>query len=272
MEEYRQAKTEVHPTAIISPSAQLGENVHVGAMSVIGDNVVVGDNTYIDAHVVISCNTTIGKDNKIAPGAVLGGAPQDYKFKGEDTFLVIGESNVIREYVTVHRASGEGEKTEIGDNNMLMAYCHVGHNCRLLSGITMANNVGISGHALIEEKVVIGGMVGIHQNVRVGKFAMIGGFSKVVQDVPPYAMSDGRPARICDLNVIGLRRNDVTPKVRNEMREAYKLLYRSDLNVSQALETIKNELDRSDELDYLLDFVSNIRKGRHGRQLEAPKH
>jgi UDP-N-acetylglucosamine acyltransferase len=265
-------KTEIHSTAIINETAELGTGVRVGPYCVIGPNVHVGDGTRIDSHVVIEENTTLGKDCTVLTCAVLGGAPQDYKYHGEATFLRIGDSNMIREYVTIHRASGEGEATIIGDNNMLMAYCHIGHNCVLGSGITMANMVGISGHTLIEDKVVFGGIVGVHQKVRIGKLAMVGGFSKVVQDVPPFAMADGRPSRVCDLNVIGLRRNGVPPKVRSDVKQAYKLLYRSNLNVTQALEAIENEIEPSEELQYLLDFIRNVRLGFGGRQLEAPRN
>lgn len=264
-------KTEIHDTAIIDPGAEIGTGVSIGAFSIIGKNVKIGDGTRVNAHVVIDPYTTIGRDCKIMSGAVLGGTPQDYKFHGEESYIKIGDTNIIREYVTIHRASGEGESTVIGDNNMLMAYCHIGHNCRIGSFITMANMVGISGHVIVEDKVVFGGIVGVHQKVRVGKYAMVGGFSKVVQDVPPFAMADGRPSRVCDLNVIGLRRSGVTPKVRSEIRQAYKLLYRSNLNVSQAIEAIENEVDPSDELQYLLGFINNVRMGYGGRQLEAPR-
>lgn len=264
-------RTDIHPTAIIDPSAELGQGVVVGAYSIIGPNVQIGDGTHIYPHAIIESNTIIGNDCTIESKAVLGGAPQDYKFKGESTFLKIGSSNIIRECVTIHRASGDGESTIIGDNNMLMAYCHIGHNCVLGSNITMANYVGISGHVLVEDKVVFGGFVGVHQNVRIGKYAMVGGMSKVVQDVPPFAMVDGRPTKVCDLNVIGLRRTGVTPKVRSEIRLAYKLLYRSKLNMSQAIEAIENDIDPSEQLQYLLDFLRNVRKGYGGRQLEAPR-
>ncbi|OFX17868.1 MAG: acyl-[acyl-carrier-protein]--UDP-N-acetylglucosamine O-acyltransferase [Armatimonadetes bacterium RBG_16_58_9] len=265
-----QDRTDIHSTALVDPSAEIGIGVAIGAYSVIGENVRIGDGTRIDPHVVIECNTTLGRNCSVMSGAVLGGAPQDYKFKGERTYLRIGDNNVIREFVTIHRASGEGESTVIGDNNMLMAYCHIGHNCDIGGNITMANYVGICGHVLIEDRVVFGGIVGVHQKVRVGKLAMVGGFSKVVQDVPPFSMTDGRPAEVCDLNVIGLRRSGVSSKVRADLKQAYKLLYRSDLNPSQALEAIESQLEPSDELTYLLDFIRNIRHGFRGRQLEAP--
>ncbi len=269
--ENAQARTAIDPTAIVDSGAQLGCGVSVGPYSVIGPNVCIGDGCRIDGHVVVDGNTTIGRDCTIMTGAVLGGTPQDYKFKGEQTFLRIGDSNVIREYVTIHRASGEGESTVIGNNNMLMAYCHIGHNCTLGNGITMANMVGISGHGLIEDKVVFGGMVGVHQNVRIGKLAMVGGFSKVVQDVPPFVVADGRPSKVYDLNVIGLRRSGVGPKARSGLKHAYKLLYRSNLNLTQALEAIENEVEPSQELEYMLDFIRSVRLGFGGRQLETPR-
>lgn len=265
-------KTEIHPTAVVDGTAEIGQAVNVGAYSIIGKNVRLGDYTTIASHVVIECNTTLGRECTVLTGSVLGGAPQDYKFHGEETFLNIGDHNIIREFVTIHRASGEGNTTVIGDSNMLMAYCHIGHNCVLGSNITMANMVGISGHTLIEDKVVFGGIVGVHQKVRIGKLVMVGGFSKVVQDVPPFAMADGRPAKVCDLNVIGLRRSGVGPKVRSEIKQAYKLLYRSNLNVTQALDAIDNEIEPSEELDYLIDFIRNVRLGFGGRQLEAPRN
>ncbi|NLN76880.1 MAG: acyl-ACP--UDP-N-acetylglucosamine O-acyltransferase [Armatimonadetes bacterium] len=263
-------KTQIHATAIIDPTAKIGQGVTIGAHSIVGKNVQIGNDTHIDAHVLIESNVSIGRDCRILAGSVIGGAPQDKKYHGEDSFVKIGDGNIIREYVTIHRASGDGEATVLGDGNMLMAYCHVGHNCKLGNNITMANYVGISGHVLIEDKVVFGGFVGVHQKVRIGKLAMIGGMSKVVQDVPPFAIVDGRPTKVCDLNVIGLRRSNISSKVRAEIRQAYKLLYRSNLNVTQSLEAIEQEIEPSDELNYLIDFIRSVREGSGGRQLENP--
>jgi len=260
--------TAIHETAIVHPNAELGVGVQVGYYSIIGPDVVIGDGTRIESHVVIEPWTRIGADCRICSGVVLGGEPQDHKFKGERSLLSIGDRNIIREYVTIHRATGEDNSTVVGSDNMLMAYCHIGHNCVLGDGIMMANTVGISGHVVIEDRAVFGGMVGVHQYVRIGKLAMIGGHSKIVQDVPPFMMSDGRPARVCELNVIGLRRSGVPPKVRAGLRQAYKLLYRSNLNLSQAIETIDSEVEPSAERDYLLEFVRNIKFGFAGRQLE----
>jgi|LSQX01.1.fsa_nt_gb UDP-N-acetylglucosamine acyltransferase len=264
-------KTDIHPTAIIDPTARIGQGASVGAHSIIGKNVCIGDGAHIDAHVLIESNVTLGKDCVVLAGSVIGGAPQDKKYHGEDSYVKIGDGNIIREYVTIHRASGDEQATVLGDGNMLMAYCHVGHNCKLGNNITMANYVGISGHVIIEDKVVFGGFVGVHQKVRIGKLAMIGGMSKVVQDVPPFAIVDGRPIRVCDLNVIGLRRNNISAKVRSEIRHAYKLLYRSNLNVTQAIEAIEREIEPSEDLTYLLDFIKSVREGSGGRQLETPE-
>lgn len=259
---------EIHETAVVHPDAELGAGVKVGPFSIIGANTKIGDNTIIESHVVVEPWTTIGKDCLICSGAVLGGRPQDRKFKGERSYLILGDRNIIREYVTLHRATGEDNATCIGDDNMLMAYCHIGHNCTLGNNIMMANLVGISGHAVIEDRATFGGMVGVHQFVRIGKLAMVGGYSKVVQDVAPFMIADGRPTKAYDLNVIGLRRNGVPAKVRSELRQSCKLLYRANLNLSQAIETIENEIDPSPERDYLLNFVREIKSGYAGRQLE----
>jgi len=258
----------IHETAIIDPGAELGVGVKVGAYSIIGSDVRIGDGCVIEPHAIIEPYTTIGANCRICSGAILGGQPQDHKFKGERSCLRIGDNNIIREYVTVHRATGEDNCTIIGSDNMLMAYCHIGHNCQIGNGIMMANMVGISGHVIIEDRVVFGGMVGVHQFVRIGKMAMVGGYSKIVQDVPPFSMVDGRPAKVYDLNVIGLRRSGVRPDVRNGLRQAYKLLYRSNLNLSQAVESIESEIEPSPERDYLLEFVRNVKVGFAGRQLD----
>ena len=265
------AQAIIHETAIVHPTAELGAGVRIGPYTIIGPDTVIGDGTVIEPHAIIERWTTIGADCRICSGAILGGMPQDSKFRGERSFLSIGDRNIIREYVTIHRATGEDNLTRIGDDNMFMAYCHIGHNCALGSGIMMANTVGISGHVIVEDKAVFGGMVGVHQYVRIGKLAMLGGHSKVVQDLPPFMMADGRPTKVYDLNVVGLRRSGVPPKVRSGLRQAYKLLYRSNLNLSQAIESIENEVEPSAERDYLLEFVRSVKFGFAGRQLENRK-
>jgi UDP-N-acetylglucosamine acyltransferase len=256
----------IHPTAVVDSTAELASDVAVGPYCVIGKDVVIGAGTTLESHIIIDSHTRIGEDCRIRQGAVLGGPPQDYKYKGEPSLLLIGNRNVIREFVTIHRATGEGEATRIGDDNMIMAYCHIGHNSWLGSGIIMANQVGISGHCLVEDRVVFGGIVGLHQFVRVGKLAMIGGMSKVVTDVPPFMMVDGRPTELVGMNVLGLRRAGIPPRVRAGLKQAFRLLYRSNLNLSQGIEAAYNEVEQSDERDYLLEFLTNIRRGYGGRQ------
>ena len=262
----------IHSTASIDPSATLGDDVEIGPYAVIGEEAVIGNGTRLRAHAVIEPYVTLGAGCDVFSGAVLGGIPQDRKFKGEKSFLIIGDNNIIREHVTIHRAAGAGNETRIGDNNLIMAYCHIGHNCQISSGITMANSTGISGHCLVEERVNFGGFVGVHQFVRIGRLAMIGGYSKVTQDIPPFMMGDGRPCKVLDLNVIGLRRSGVSSPVRTDLKQAYKLLYRSQMNMSQAVEAIENEVEASPERDYLLDFIRNIRFGSNGRQNDASRH
>ncbi|MBI3912018.1 MAG: acyl-ACP--UDP-N-acetylglucosamine O-acyltransferase [Armatimonadetes bacterium] len=256
----------IHPTAIVDPTADLAAGVEIGPYCVIGPNVRIGEGTRLASHAVIEPYTTIGRHSQISHGAVLGGVPQDTKFRGERSHLIIGDRNIIREFVTIHRATGEDTATRIGDDNMIMAYCHIGHNCLLGSRILMANQMGMSGHCEVEDQVVFGGQVGIHQFVRIGKLAMIGGVSKVVQDVPPFMVVDGRPAGVININVIGLRRAGIPPRVRSELRQAFRLLYRSNLNLAQGIEAVCNEVEWSAERDYLLEFLSKLRRGFAGRQ------
>jgi UDP-N-acetylglucosamine acyltransferase len=255
----------IHPTAIVDATAELASDVQVGPYAVIGPYVKIGEGTILEAHAVIDSWTSIGRECHIHSGAKLGGPPQDRKYQGERTFLIVGDRNEIREFVTIHRATGEENCTRIGSDNLIMAYAHIGHNCEIGSGITMANQLGISGHVVVEDRVVFGGMVGIHQYVRVGKLAMVGGMSKIVQDVPPFMMADGRPTEVVGLNVLGLRRAGVSAASRAGLKQAYRLIYRSGLNLSQAIEAVENEVEPTEERDYLLAFLNSIRGGYGGR-------
>lgn len=260
----------IHRTAIIAPSAEIDSSAEVGPYSVIGVRCHVGADTQIGPHVVLEDYTSIGARCEIRAGACLGGPPQDVKFKGEESYLKIGNNNIIREFVTIHRATGPGCATTIGDDGMFMAYCHVGHNCVIGNHVIMASWVGISGHVVVEDRVTFGGMVGVHQFVRIGRLAMIGGQSKVVQDIPPFMKADGRPTRVFTLNDLGLRRTGVPAKVRSDLKQAFKLLYLSDLNLSQAIEEIEQEIEPSSDLSYLLDFLRNTKFGYGGRQMDRP--
>ena len=266
----KEPKAQIHPTALISPNAQLSPGVVVGPFCIVEEDVRLGENTSLESYVVIKRGTQIGRNCRVFPHCAIGHEPQDAKYKGEDTRVIIGDGNIFREMVTIHRATGEGEATVIGHNNMFMAYAHLGHNCSVGDNNMISNSTGISGHVTIEDRVVIGGFVGIHQFVHIGKMAMVGGLSKVVQDVPPFCMADGRPANIRGLNTRGMRRNNITPEERNQISGAFKLLYRSNLNTTQAMERIHAEIPSSEPLDYMTSFIDRVREGRLGRQDENP--
>ena len=262
--------TFVHATALVDATAELEPGVWVGPYCVVEGGTRIGMGTVLESHVVVKRGTSVGARCRVWPHVILGHEPQDMKFHGEESFLRIGDDNMLREMVTIHRGAGEGSSTVIGDHNLFMAYSHVGHNCQIGNHSMIANSTGISGHVTIEDKVVIGGVAGIHQFVHIGKMAMVGAMSKVVQDVPPFCMCDGRPAKVNGLNIRGLRRNGVRPEERNQVSTAFKLLYRSGLNTSQALERIHAEVPNSETLSYFIGFVERVREGRLGRQDETP--
>jgi len=253
---------DVHPTAQIHPEAQLDKSVRVGAFTVIGPHVVIGPNTRIASHVVIDGWTRIGADNEIHAGAILGTAPQDLRYRGEESHVRIGDRNVIREYVTINRAYNHLGATVVGNDNLLMAYTHVAHNCVLGNGIIMTNYSGLAGHVEIEDFVVLGGMAGVHQFVRIGTMAMVGGAAKVIKDIPPYSIVDGQPARIYEINSIGLKRRGIKPNVRAALRQAFRLITRSGLNLPEALEAVQQQVHLYPEIEHLVSFMGQ--KSRMG--------
>ncbi|MCW5939699.1 MAG: acyl-ACP--UDP-N-acetylglucosamine O-acyltransferase [Fimbriimonadaceae bacterium] len=257
--------TEIHPTAVVDKGARLGDRVQIGPYCIVESGVEIGEGTRLESHVTIKTNTTIGKRNIVAQGSVLGGDPQDRKFAGEPTYLVIGDDNAIREYVTIHRASGEGNATTVGDRNYLMAFVHLGHNVTVHDDVTIANSVGVSGHVTIEELVTIGGMTGIHQFVRIGKVAMIGGMSRIVRDVPPFMLVEGLEQTVHDINAVGLRRIGVTQESRLALHKACKLLFKSQLGLSNAIEIVRREVKDCYEMQYLLWFLERLFRGKNGR-------
>lgn len=260
----------IHPTAIVHQGAQLGADVVVGPYTIISAQAVIGDRCQIGPHAFIDGHTEIGADSQVLFAAALGGLPQDRKYQGEPTSLIIGQRNVIHEYATIHRGSGEGTATRLGDDNMIMAYSHLGHNCQVGSGVTIVNAANMGGHCVIEDRAIVSALVGVHQFTRIGKLAMVGGCSRVSQDVPPFMIVEGNPAVLRGLNVVGLRRAGISAETRNLLKSAYRLLYRSGLNLSQALDRIAEELEDNPELQYLVDFLSNLKYGRVGRQFDRP--
>lgn len=225
----------------------------------------IGAGTRLESHVTVKSFSTLGKRNVIASGAVIGGDPQDRKYDGQETYLTIGDDNVVREYVTIHRATGEGNSTVVGDRNYLMAFVHLGHNVTLHNDITIANSVGVSGHVTIEDMVTIGGMTGIHQFVRIGKLAMVGGLSRIVRDVPPFMLVEGVDQAVRDINAVGLRRIGVTQESRLALHKACKLLFRSQLGLSNAMEIVRREVKDTEEVQYLLAFLERLFHGKMGR-------
>ena len=250
-----------HPTAIISKKAKLGEGVSVGPFAVITDNVEIGAGSKIGAHCVIDGNTKIGSNCEIFTGAVVGSRPQDLKFKGEKVFLEVGNDNIIREYCTLNPGTGDGGRTSVGNGNLLMAYSHIAHDCRVGDECIIANGGTLAGHVTIEDKAVIGGLVAIHQFVHVGTLSIIGGCSKVVQDIPPYSTCDGHPTRVYGLNLIGLRRQKFSKESIENLNRAYKILFSSGLTPKHALENLEAEIKDSAEVNYLVDFVKRSERG-----------
>jgi UDP-N-acetylglucosamine acyltransferase len=245
----------------IHPSAQLGRDVTVGPYSIIGEHVVIGDRTNVGSHVVIEGWTEIGADNEIHHFAVIGTPPQDLKWEGAKSHVRIGRRNTIREFATVNRATGEGEETRIGDENLIMAYVHVAHNCVIENGTILANAVNLAGHVMIEEKAIIGGVTPVHQFVRVGRHSMIGGGSRVPKDMPPYLLGAGNPLRIAGINQVGLERRGFPEESMGALKEAFRLLYRSSLNRTQALERIRREVAPCSEVEHLVRFIGESERG-----------
>ena len=259
---------QVHPMAVVDSRAELGHGVVISPGVVVGPEVSIGPNTWVGPNVVLDGHLRIGAHNRIYPGACLGQEPQDLKYKGAPTEVVIGDHNTIRECVTINRATDEGEQTRIGDHNLLMAYCHLGHNCWLGNNIVMANGIQVAGHVLIEDRAVIGGCLGIHQFVHIGGMAMVGGMTRVDRDVPPYCLVEGHPGRVRGLNLVGLRRQGLHRhgggQEFKQLQEIWSLLYRSDYVIADGLNLARQQslLPASDHLCTFLE--GSLSSGRRG--------
>jgi UDP-N-acetylglucosamine acyltransferase len=250
-----------HPTAIIHPQANVAASCEIGPYCVIGENVALGENCRLHSHVVIDGHTKLGKENEIFPFASIGLKTQDLKWKGGVTRTEIGEGNTFREYVTIHSATGDGEITSVGSHNTILAYCHIAHNCQLGNKIIMSNVATLAGHVTVEDHAVIGGLAAVHQFCRIGKFAMVGGCSKVVQDVPPFMIADGNPAETRTVNKVGLERHGVSEESQGALKSAYKILFREGLSISNALVKIEKELPPLPEVLHLVNFVRASERG-----------
>jgi UDP-N-acetylglucosamine acyltransferase len=252
----------IHPTAIVHPGAKIAEGVEIGAYSVLGEHVSVGKGTRIASHVLVEGWTTIGERNQIFPFSCIGTAPQDIGYKNEETYLTIGNDNVIRESATIHRATTKEDRvTVIGNNNFFMAYSHVAHDCKLGNHIIMANSVGLGGHITIGDYAILGGIVAVHQFVRIGAYAIIGGQSAVPQDIPPYVSASGNRAKLYGLNLVGLKRRGFNDDAISNLKKAYRIIFRSGLILEEALDRVKSELSGSEEAMHLIDFMKNSKRG-----------
>ena len=253
--------TNIHPTAIIDAKADINPGCLIGPYCVIGPEVVMGPGCRLHSHVVLDGHTVLGQENEIFPFASIGLKTQDLKWKGGRTRTQIGDRNTFREYVTVNSATGEGEATKIGSQNHLLAYSHVAHNVTLGDNIIMSNVATLGGHVQVEDYAIIGGLAAIHQFCRIGRMSIIGGCSKVVQDVPPFMMADGNPAETRTINKVGLERNGVAAAAQSALKHAYKIIFREGLTISSALARIEAELPPLPEVQHLVQFIRQSERG-----------
>ena len=251
----------IHPTAIISPDAEIAADVEIGAFAIVGEGCVIGAGSVIAPRATLERNVTLGRSVKVGMGSILGGAPQDLKYAGEETSVEIDEGTIIREYVTVNRGTSHSFKTTVGKNCLLMTYVHIGHDCRVGNSVILSNVVQLAGHVAIEDKAIISGLSAVHQFARVGRHSFIGGMSRVSKDIPPFLKAVGSPVKLYGLNTIGLRRSGMDEATILELKRAYRLLFRSDLNITQAIERAQSELDPLPEVQELLRFVEASERG-----------
>ncbi len=254
--------TEIHSTAIVDKGASLDDGVTIGPFCIIGSGAKIGRGTRLQSNIVIEGRTEIGENCNIYPFTSIGFPPQDIKYKGEDTGVAIGSNNTIREYVTIHRASVGGRGvTTIGSNNLILAYVHVAHDCKIGDNTVLVNLATLAGHVVVEDYAYVGGMVAIHQFTRIGTYAMVGGFSGVGQDIPPYTMASGPRAKLFGLNTVGLKRHGFSDATLAELKKAYKILFREKRTLKDAIKKVQADLPYSDEIKNLIGFIEKNRRG-----------
>ena len=253
--------TTTHPTAIVSPNARLGSGVTVGAGVIVGDGCDVGDECVLEPRSVLERNVRLAAGVRVGIGTVLGGDPQDLKFQGEETWVEIGEGTRIREYSTINRGTSQSFRTTVGKNCFLMSYVHLAHDCHLGDCVIISNGTQLAGHITIEDRAILSGLVAVHQFVKIGKHSFVGGCSRVAKDVPPFLKAVGNPVKLYGLNSVGLQRSGFDENVIRELKRAYRLFFRSELNVSQAMEKAATELTRHPEVDHFLRFLEESGRG-----------
>jgi UDP-N-acetylglucosamine acyltransferase len=251
----------IHPTALVDGSAQIGQGAEIGAFAIVGPGCVIGDDCAVAARATLERNVHLGARVRIGSGSVLGGDPQDLKFKGEQTTVEIGEGTTIREFTTINRGTSQSFKTSVGKNCFLMSYVHLAHDCHIGDGVIISNGTQLAGHVTIDEKAIVSGLVGFHQFATIGRYSFIGGCSRVAKDVPPYVKAVGNPIKLYGLNSVGLERNGFPDEVRRELKRAYRLFFKSELNLSQARERAAAELHPYSEIQEFLAFFDRSDRG-----------
>ncbi len=251
----------IHPTALVDATAQLGADVEIGPWSIVGPRCVVGDGSVLSPRSTLERDVILGQRVRIGVGSVLGGDPQDLKFRGEETRVEIGDDTTLREYVTINRATAHSWVTKVGKGCFLMSYVHIAHDCALGDGVLISNGTQLAGHVVVDDRATISGLCAAHQFVRIGSHAFVGGCSRVAQDVPPYVKAVGNPVKLFGLNSVGLQRNGFAEPVVKELKRAYRLLFRSEHNVSQGLARARAECEPLPEVSRFLDFVEQSERG-----------
>lgn len=251
----------IHPTAIIAPDADIAPDVEIGAFAIVGGGCAIDTGCVIAPRATLERNVTLGRNVKVGIGTVLGGAPQDLKYAGEETTVEIDDGTVIREYATINRGTAHSFKTTVGTNCLIMSYVHIGHDCRIGNNVILSNVVQLAGHVTIEDKAIISGVSAVHQFARIGRHSFIGGMSRVSKDIPPFLKAVGNPVKLYGLNTIGLQRSGMDEETIRELKRAYRLLFRSDLNVTQAIERAQTEIEPLPEVKELIRFVEASERG-----------
>ena len=253
--------TRIHPTAIVSRKAEVAPDVEVGAFAIIGDNCTVPSGCIIAPRATLERNVTLGQNVQVGMGTILGGPPQDLKFMGEETSVEIGEGTVIREYTTINRGTAHSFKTTVGRNCLLMSYVHLAHDCHIGNNVILSNVVQLAGHVVVDDKAIISGLSAAHQFVRIGRQSFIGGMSRVSKDIPPFLKAVGNPVKLYGLNTVGLQRGGMDEETIRELKRAYRMLFRSEMNVTQAIERAQTELEPLAEGKELIRFVEASERG-----------
>lgn len=251
----------VHPTALVDPGAILGSDVEVGAFAIIGPGCVLGDGCIVAPRATLERNVLLANRVRVGSGSILGGDPQDLKYRGEETTVEIGEDSVIREYATINRGTAESLSTSVGRGSFVMSYVHLAHDCHVGDGVILGNSVQLAGHVKIDDRAIVSGLSAVHQFARIGRHAFVGGCSRVAKDVPPYLKAVGNPVRLYGLNSVGLQRSGFDAETVRELKRAYRLLFRSDLNISQAMERARAEVADLPEVGHFLQFIEDSQRG-----------